>query len=91
MCKVLIEEYKADVNLPDDDGITPIHLASKLGHLEICRFLCKYILDKNTLDKYGLWSPLLFAIQGGNLNVCKLLIEEQNVNVNLSNSTTSCL
>ena len=85
MCKVLIEEYKADVNLSDDDGITPLHLACTLGHLEICRFLCKYESEKDALDKDGLRSPLLCAILGGNLNVCKLLIEEYNVNVNLSN------
>jgi ankyrin repeat protein len=35
MCKVLIEEYKADVNLSDINGITPLHIASYVGHLEI--------------------------------------------------------
>ena len=85
VCKVLIEEYKADVNCSDDDGITPLHLACTLGYLEICRFLCKYESEKDALDKDGLRSPLLCAILGGNLNVSKLLVEEHNVNVNLSN------
>ena len=53
MCKLLIEEYKADVNLSDINGITPLHIASYFGHLEICKFLCKHVMDKNTLDNNG--------------------------------------
>ena len=53
VCKLLIEEYKADVNLSDDYGLTPLHLACKLGWLEICKFLCKHVSEKNTLDYNG--------------------------------------
>ena len=52
-CKLLIEEFKIDVNLSGDYGMTPLHLASKLGQLEIFKFLCKYVFDENTLDNYG--------------------------------------
>ena len=51
VCKLLIEDYKADVNLSNDYGMTPLHLASKLGDLEIFKFLCKCISDKNTDGK----------------------------------------
>ena len=50
VCELLIEQYKLDVNQSDDFGMTPLHFASKLGHLEICKLLCKYVLNKNTLD-----------------------------------------
>ena len=50
VCELLIEGYKVDVNISDDFGMTPLHLASKLGHLEICKLLSKYVSDKNTLD-----------------------------------------
>ena len=53
VCELLIEEYKVDVDLSDDFGMTPLHLASKFGYLEICKLLCKYVLDKNTLDNDG--------------------------------------
>ena len=53
VCKLLIEELKVDVNLSGDYGMTPLHLASKLGQLEIFKFLCKYVRDENTLDNYG--------------------------------------
>jgi ankyrin repeat protein len=51
--ELLVEEYKLDVNRSDDFGMTPLHLASKLGKFEICKFLSKYVLDKNTLDSNG--------------------------------------
>ena len=50
---LLVEEYKLDVNRSDDFGMTPLHLASKLGKFEICKFLSKYVLDKNALDNNG--------------------------------------
>ena len=53
MCKLLIEEYKVDVNLSDINGVTPLHIASYFGHLEVCKFLCKHVMDKNTLDNNG--------------------------------------
>ena len=53
MLELLVEEYKLDVNYSDEIGMTPLHLASKLGKLEICKFLSKYVLDKNTLDNDG--------------------------------------
>ena len=53
MIELLVEEYKLDVNHSDDFGMTPLHLASKLGKLEICKFLSKYVLDKNIPDNDG--------------------------------------
>ena len=51
VCKLLIEDYKDNVNVLDNYGMTPLHWACKLGVLKICKFLCKYFVDKNTLDK----------------------------------------
>jgi ankyrin repeat protein len=51
--ELLVEEYKLDINQSDGFGMTPLHLASKLGKFEICKFLSKYVLDKNTPDDDG--------------------------------------
>ena len=51
VCKLLIEDYKDNVNVLNNYGMTPLYWACKLGLLEICKFLCKYLVDKNTLDK----------------------------------------
>ena len=72
VCELLIEGYKVDVNISDDFGMTPLHLASKLGHLEICKLLSKYVLDKNTLDSDGK-TPHDLAISEHKWNIVSFL------------------
>ena len=72
VCKLLIEKYKADVNLSDDYGMTPLHLACKLGHLEICKFLCKCVSEKNTLDNDGK-TPYDLAVSEAKWNIVAFL------------------
>ena len=68
VCKLLIEEYKVDVNASDNDGMTPLHLAFKMGNLEICKFLCEYVQNKNTVDNNGR-TPLDLAILEENWDI----------------------
>ena len=70
MCKLLIEEYKADVNLSDTNGRTPLHIASIFGHVEVCKFLCKHVMDKNTLDYNGK-TPLDLAFSERNWEITR--------------------
>ena len=41
VCKLLIEDYKDNVNVLDNYDMTPLHWVCNLGLLEICKFLCK--------------------------------------------------
>ena len=72
VCELLIEGYKVDVIISDEFGMTPLHLASKLGHLEICKLLSKYVLDKNTLDSDGK-TPHDLAISEHKWNIVSFL------------------
>ena len=77
VCKLLIEDYKVDVNIPDHSGMTPLHLASKMGQLEICKLLCKYVLDKNSLDNDGK-TPLDLAASVRKWNIVSFLKNSKN-------------
>ena len=77
MCEFFIEcleeknpwIYQGNINV----GMTPLHYAAALGHLEICSLIVKNVEDKNPDDRNG-WTPLHWAAQFGHLEVCELLI-----------------
>ena len=54
---------------PAVDETTPLHLAAKKGHLEICRLIMEHDDveepdDKNPVNLEG-YTPLHYAVQGG--------------------------
>ena len=56
-------------------GYTPLHIAAQEGHLEICKLIVKYLIDKNPKKTDGI-TPLHSAAFKGQLEVCRFLIEE---------------
>ena len=55
-------------------GLTPLHLASREGHLEIARFLVECGVDARALDNH--WTtPLHLASGRGHLEVARFLVE----------------
>lgn len=64
----------ADVNATDDDGDTPLILASELGYTEIARVLIENGADIDKKDGEG-YAPVEIAIQCERFPVAKLLIE----------------
>ena len=77
VCKLLIEDYKVDVNISDNSGMTPLHLASKMGQLEICKLLCRYVQDKNILDN-DRKTPLDLAVSVRKWNIVSFLKNSKN-------------
>ena len=41
---------------------TPLHLAAKRGHLDVCRIILENVKDKNPVDTYGR-TPKDYAMQ----------------------------
>ncbi|GFR24743.1 hypothetical protein TNCT_330431 [Trichonephila clavata] len=77
MCNI-IEKYlvdKKDVNVKNDKGNTPLHLAVEEGNLEAVKHLIEKGADLNVPDKHG-WTPLYYAVYSGNINVVRFLIDQ---------------
>ena len=72
--KLLLE----DVNSKASDGQTPLHWASKSGHLETAQLLLEKGANINTADKAGL-TPLHLASQNGHVKVAQLLAAAQDL------------
>lgn len=69
----LLLEYSADVNVPDDDGNTALHLSIKSA--EIVEFLVERgaVVDAENHEQR---TPLHFACKDGDLRTIKFLIEQ---------------
>ncbi len=63
-----------DVDLKDDNNVTPLHIASENGHFEIAKILVDNLADKDLKDTYN-QTPLQIAVKYGHLEIVKYLAE----------------
>ena len=63
-----------NANVPDANGMTPIHLAAKNGHIEVLKMLMTSTYKPNKPDKNG-DTPLQFATANGHIEVVKILLK----------------
>ena len=67
-------EHGADVAALDNNGSSPLHLASNNGQVEVAQLLVEHGADATSPRKDG-WTPLHLASQSGYVNVARFLIE----------------
>jgi ankyrin repeat protein len=71
----LVNEHSQDVHSQDFvDSATPLHLASRWGHVEAVRMLLKLGADVTAQSKYG-WTPLHLSSRRGDVEVTRMLLE----------------
>jgi ankyrin repeat protein len=78
-------EHKADVNSKNNEGVTPLHLASATS-CEICKYLIDHGADPNQRDNKK-ETPLHWAARSRKYeNMCQCLIEHtSSVEINPTN------
>ena len=67
-------DAKAEVNVRNRDGITPLMYASVGGNIEVVRALLEARADVNAKDNDGM-TPLMYASMGYNAEVVQALLE----------------
>ena len=77
-------------NPADKGGLTPLHIAAKCGHLDICEIILKNVkCNKNPeAPSHHGNTPLHLAAKKGNLDVYNLIIKYTKgiININPKNS-----
>lgn len=76
ICKLLLEEGRADVNAITKGGVTPLHRAAMMGHLNICKLLVAAKANLLIQDEDG-ETALHRAASRGQIEVSRFLIEKE--------------
>ena len=75
IAKILATEYPTDVNSQGfDNSSTPLHLASRKGHVDVARMLVGLGADMSVQDKDGR-TPLHLASSRDRVDVARMLVE----------------
>ncbi|AXI47321.1 hypothetical protein C1J03_15670 [Sulfitobacter sp. SK012] len=82
----LLLEYKAEMNVAEDDGWRPIHAAAVGGDPAMTRRLIKAGATFDPQDAPQKIHPLHLAAQGGNKELADYYIKEQSVDPDLRDS-----
>lgn len=76
ICKMLLNQGKAEVNAITKGGVSALHRACMMGHLNIVKLLIDSKASVELKDEDG-QTALHRAAIGGHLDVSKLIIEKQ--------------
>ncbi|EDX11326.1 GD12144 [Drosophila simulans] len=76
ICKLLLDEGKADVNAVTKAGATALHRAAMMGHLEIVKLLVEHKANLLLQDECG-QTALHRAVMRGHLEVCRILLAKE--------------
>ena len=83
-----IVQNSEDKNPRDKNGWTPLHFASRYGHLNIVKFLVPFLSDKNPKSgaQFHEITPLHQAATFGKLHIIEYLCQQIEGDINPSNS-----
>ena len=82
LCRTLINKYKVNVELPDQDGWTALHYFAQNGSYDLVKAVADMDIDFNLKTNFGK-NCLHIAPSYGHLNLCRELIRKHKVDVQL--------
>jgi ankyrin repeat protein len=83
-------EAGANVNAKENDGSTPLIIASQSGHLDIVKYLVEKGANVNAADVTGV-TALMFSSKIGYLDIVKYLVEKgADINAKDKKGKTAC-
>jgi len=77
-------QHKANADLANNNGTTPLLMASQEGHVDVVKVLLQHKENVDLANNDGT-TPLLMASQEGHVDVVKVLLQHK-ANVDLANS-----
>ena len=75
VAKFLIVEHSQDVNALGFGKDTPLHVALRLGHVDVALLLLEHGADANAQSDFNL-TPLLLASRAGHVEVARVLLKQ---------------
>ncbi|KAK4808057.1 hypothetical protein QYF61_017077 [Mycteria americana] len=72
-CSEILCDFKAPLNIKDKDGSTPLILAAKMSHSELCRYLLHRGAAVNSRDLQGR-TALMLACENGSVETVEVLV-----------------
>ena len=84
LCKTLVNKYKFDVNIADNDEGTALHSSAQSGNDDLFKYIAGMVSDVYLKDIRGLNCLHVAAIEG-HLNLCKMLVTKYKFDVNIAN------
>ena len=85
LCSTLINEYKFDIFMPDNDGWTAIHFSVRNGSYELVRYFTNLGGDFHLKTNDGK-NCLHIAARYGHLDICKTFVNNHNFDVHLTDN-----
>ena len=79
--QALLDDPQAGINVADENGFAPLHLAAIGGHAVIAEMLLRAGADASGLTR-GAETPLHLAVSAGRFRMTSLLLNAEGVDVN---------
>ena len=76
-----------DKNPANDQGVTPLHLAAEMGHIESVEIIFEWADDKCPMDFDEGWTPFHLASKEGHLSIVQFFLKNLELPKDNENNT----